>query len=40
MNLMSTANVSVHAFVPKEDILALILTQEHTNNYVYLVDCQ
>jgi len=32
MNLMSVANVSVHAFMPKEDILALNVTQQYTNN--------
>ena len=30
MNLMSVANVSVHASVPKGDILAFILSQEYT----------
>jgi len=32
MNLMSVANVPVHASMPKEDILALDVTQEYTNN--------
>jgi len=32
MNLISTANVSMHAFVPNEDILALNLTQEYIHN--------
>jgi len=32
MNLMSVANVSVHASMPKEDILAFNVSQEYTNN--------
>ena len=32
MNLMSITNVSVHASMPKEDILASSVTQEYTNN--------
>ena len=32
MNLVSVANVSAHAYMPKEDILASDVTQEYTNN--------
>jgi len=32
MNLMSVANVSMHASMPKEDILAFNVTQQYTNN--------
>jgi len=32
MNLMSVANVSTHASLPKEDILAFNVTQEYTHN--------
>jgi len=32
MNLTSVANVSVHASISKEDILAFNATQEYTNN--------
>ena len=31
MNFMSVANVSVHASMPKKDILAFDVTQEYTN---------
>ena len=31
-NLMSVADVSLHALMPKEDILEYNLTQEYTNN--------
>jgi len=37
MKLMSVANVSMHAFMPK-DILAFNTTQEYTYIYVYLVN--
>ena len=32
MKLMSVANVSMHASMPKEDILAFNMTQEYTHN--------
>jgi len=32
MNLISVANVSVHASMPKDDILAFNVTQKYTNN--------
>ena len=32
MNLMSVANVSMHASMPKEDILAFSVTQVYTKN--------
>jgi len=32
MNLISDANVSVHASMPKEAILAFNVTQKYTNN--------
>jgi len=32
MNLISVANVFVHASVPKEDILAFSVTQKYTDN--------
>jgi len=32
MNLMSVTNVSVHATMPKEDILEFNVTQKYTNN--------
>jgi len=32
MNLMSVTNVSVHASMPKKDILAFDVTQEYTSN--------
>jgi len=32
MNLMSVANVSMHASMPKKYILAFIVTQEYTHN--------
>ena len=32
MNLTSVANVSVHASMPKENIIAFNVTQEYTNN--------
>ena len=32
MNLMSVANVSVHASMPKKYILTLTVTQEYTHN--------
>jgi len=32
MNLMSVANVSMHASMSKEDILVFNATQEYTNN--------
>jgi len=32
MKLMSVANVSMHAFVPNENMLALNVTQEYTSN--------
>ena len=38
MNLMSVENVCGHASMPKEDILAFNVTQEYTNNYIYLVN--
>ena len=38
MKLTSIANVSIHASVPKEDILSFNTTQEYTNNEVYLVN--
>ena len=34
MDLISVANVSVHASMQKEDILAFNLTQEYTNKYL------
>ena len=38
MKLTSVANVSMHASMPKKDILAFNTTQEYTYNYVYLVN--
>jgi len=32
MNLMSVANVSMHASIPYKYILAFTVTQEYTNN--------
>ena len=37
MNLISAANVSVHASMPKEDILAFNVTQEYTNKFIWLI---
>jgi len=36
MNLMSVTNVSMHASMPKEDILAFNVTQEYTNTFIWL----
>jgi len=36
LNLTSVANVSMHASMPKEDILAFSVTQEYTHNLVNL----
>ena len=38
VNLMTVANVSMHASMPKEDILAFSVTQEYTHNLLYLVN--
>jgi len=38
INLMSVANVSMHAFMPKEDILAFHVTQEYTWLSLYVVN--
>ena len=38
MKLMSVANVSMHASMPKDDILAFNTTQEYTYNQVNLVN--
>ena len=34
MKLMSVANVSMHASMPKEDILAFTTTQEYTHKFI------
>ena len=38
MNLLCVANISLHASIPKEDILVCNVTPKYTNNYVYLVN--
>jgi len=38
MNLMSVSNVSIHASMSKENILAFNVTREYTHNKVYLVN--
>ena len=38
MNLTSVANVSMHAAVPQEDIIAFNVTREYTNNHANLVN--
>jgi len=37
MNLARVTNVSVHAFMPKEDILAFNVTQKYTNKFIWLI---
>jgi len=37
INLMGIANVSVHASMPKEDILALNVAQEYTIKFIWLI---